>query len=185
MCSGIHCFLFCTGSNCLARQYCGALRPFEMTITDNAQREVRAESGVGCVTFDIIVPLHHENVTLGSVCTLHTLHFFLMSTTHITHVQVIHLVRPYRCMSCLCFCCLQKIEVQSPPGTVIGYIQQDCSFVYPWFSVLNAEEETVLKIKGPCWTCKFCEAEFEVRERVCRHCLFCKPFRRIYLQGGF
>lgn len=78
-------------------------------------------------------------------------------------VQVIHLVRPYRCMSCLCFCCLQKIEVQSPPGTVIGYIQQDCSFVYPWFSVLNAEEETVLRIKGPCWTCKFCESEFEVR----------------------
>ena len=57
--------------------------------------------------------------------------------------------------------------MQSPPGTVIGYVQQDCSFVYPWFSVRNAEEETVLRIKGPCSTCKYCEFEFEVRERVC------------------
>lgn len=54
------------------------------------------------------------------------------------------------------------MEVQSPPGTTIGYIKQDCTFVYPWFSIQNADRETILKIKGPCWTCKFCDVEFNV-----------------------
>lgn len=101
-------------SNCCARQYCGPVRPFEMTITDNNQREV------------------------------------------------IHLVRPYRCNAWCCFCCLQEMEVQSPPGTTIGFIKQDCTFIYPWFSVQNADGETVLKIKGPCWTCRWCDIEFQI-----------------------
>ena len=35
--------LLCSGSNCCARQYLGPSRPFEMTITDNMQREVSFE----------------------------------------------------------------------------------------------------------------------------------------------
>lgn len=101
-------------SNCCARQYCGPVRPFEMTIADNNQREV------------------------------------------------IHLIRPYRCNAWCCFCCLQEMEVQSPPGTTIGFIKQDCTFIYPWFSVQNADGETVLKIKGPCWTCRWCDIEFQI-----------------------
>ena len=85
--------------------------------------------------------------------------------------QVIHMERPLRCQGWCCFCCLQEVEVQSPPGTVVGYIKQDCSFVYPWFSVQNADGETVLKIKGPCWTCKWCEVEFEVHTYIRNHCL--------------
>ena len=38
--------------------------------------------------------------------------------------EVIHIERFLRCTSCLCFCCLQKVEVQSPPGTIIGYVEQ-------------------------------------------------------------
>ncbi len=38
--------------------------------------------------------------------------------------EVIHIERPYRCVAWCCFCCLQHMEVQSPPGTVIGYIDQ-------------------------------------------------------------
>ena len=38
--------------------------------------------------------------------------------------EVIHLERPLRCSSWCCFCCLQTMEVQSPPGTVIGYVEQ-------------------------------------------------------------
>ena len=45
---------------------------------------------------------------------------------------------------------------------MVGYIKQDLSFIYPWFTVENADGETVLKIKGPCWTCKWCDVEFEV-----------------------
>ena len=77
--------------------------------------------------------------------------------------QVIHLVRPYRCTGWCCFCCLQEVEVQSPPGTTIGWVKQDCSFIYPAFSIQNADGDTVLKIKGPCWTCRWCDVEFKVR----------------------
>ena len=38
--------------------------------------------------------------------------------------EVIHLERPLRCSAWCCFCCLQTIEVQSPPGTIIGYVDQ-------------------------------------------------------------
>ena len=85
-------------------------------------------------------------------------------------LQVIHIERPLRCQAWCCFCCLQKIEVQSPPGTVVGYVRQDLSFIYPWFTIENADGEPVLKIKGPCWTCKWCEVEFEVRYNDCHSC---------------
>ena len=39
--------------------------------------------------------------------------------------EVIHLTRPLRCSSCFFPCCLQEIEVQSPPGTVLGYCAQE------------------------------------------------------------
>ena len=54
------------------------------------------------------------------------------------------------------------MEVQSPPGTTIGHIEQDCTFIFPWFTVKNADGDTVLKIRGPCLTCKWCDVEFEV-----------------------
>ena len=38
--------------------------------------------------------------------------------------EVIHLSRPLRCQCCCCPCCLQEIEIQSPPGTVVGYVEQ-------------------------------------------------------------
>jgi len=57
------------------------------------------------------------------------------------------------------------MEVQSPPGTVIGHIEQEYTW-FPTFTVKNADNETVLMIKGPCWTCKWCDVEFEVRFSV-------------------
>jgi hypothetical protein len=87
---------------------------------------------------------------------------FSMAILDNTQREVIHIERPLRCQSLCCFCCLQQIEVQSPPGTVVGYVKQDVSLIYPWFTIENAEGEPVLKIKGPCWTCKWCEVEFEV-----------------------
>ena len=76
--------------------------------------------------------------------------------------EVITLHRPLRCCHWCCFCCLQEVEVQSPPGTTIGYIQQDFTFLYPWFSILNEDRDTLLKLKGPCccYTCG--DVEFEV-----------------------
>ena len=40
--------------------------------------------------------------------------------------EVIHIKRPLMCSSSLCgFCCLQKMEVESPPGTLVGYVKQE------------------------------------------------------------
>ena len=63
-------------TDCCTRIVCGPARPFDMIITDNADREV------------------------------------------------IHLNRPIRCDSCFFPCCLQELEVSSPPGEVIGYVKQ-------------------------------------------------------------
>ena len=50
---------------------------------------------------------------------------FAMSITDNSGREVIHLERPLRCSAWCCFCCLQEIEVQSPPGTVVGYVKQE------------------------------------------------------------
>ena len=55
-------------------------------------------------------------------------------------------------------------QVQAPPGTVIGYVNQDAlGILHPWFSITNTEGETVLKIKGPFLGCSCCsDTNFEV-----------------------
>lgn len=77
--------------------------------------------------------------------------------------EVIHLNRPLRCSSCFYPCCLQEIEVSSPPGTVVGTVCQDWSLCTPAFSVKDHNGDTVLKIEGPCLTFSFCgDVEFKV-----------------------
>ena len=39
--------------------------------------------------------------------------------------ELIHLYRPLRCSSCWFPCFLQEMEVYSPPGNLIGSIQQE------------------------------------------------------------
>ncbi len=39
--------------------------------------------------------------------------------------EVLHLHRPFNCQSCFFPCCLQYIEVSSPPGTIIGSVEQE------------------------------------------------------------
>ena len=114
-----------------------------------------------------------------------------MSITDNNQQEIIHLERPYRCMSWCCFCCLQEMEVQSPPGTTIGYVTQEsvffllcknfaclyecflsyyhcsCTFWIPEFTISNESRQPVLKIKGPCCTCRcFADINFQVREKV-------------------
>ena len=61
---------------------------------------------------------------------------FSMSIMDNNQKEVIHIERPLRCSAWCCFCCLQHIEVQSPPGTVVGYIDQvrlQCYIVVHFF----------------------------------------------------
>ncbi|XP_042890061.1 phospholipid scramblase 2-like isoform X2 [Penaeus japonicus] len=77
--------------------------------------------------------------------------------------EVIHLNRPLACDSCLFPCCLQSIEVTSPPGTVIGSVHQEWSILAPKFTVRNSSDDVILRIEGPCCTYSFCgDVEFQV-----------------------
>uniref|UniRef100_A0A3Q3J758 Phospholipid scramblase n=1 Tax=Monopterus albus TaxID=43700 RepID=A0A3Q3J758_MONAL len=78
--------------------------------------------------------------------------------------EVIRLIRPYRCVSCWCPCCLQELEVQAPPGTTIGYVRQTWHPFLPRFDIQGANKETVLKLEGPCFACNCCgDVNFELK----------------------
>ncbi|VEN38089.1 unnamed protein product, partial [Callosobruchus maculatus] len=66
--------------------------------------------------------------------------------------EVIHLERPIACDWCCCPCCLQSMDVSSPPGNLIGTIEQEWSIVYPEFVIKNPAGAIALRIKGPFWT---------------------------------
>ncbi|XP_076825177.1 phospholipid scramblase 1-like isoform X2 [Clavelina lepadiformis] len=88
---------------------------------------------------------------------------FDMKVMDNTQQEVIHLERPLRCASCWTPCCLQEMTVTSPPGTVIGYIEQAWDIFLPKFNILNEHKDCVLKIEGPCFTCNGCgDVEFKV-----------------------
>ncbi|XP_028839637.1 phospholipid scramblase 1 isoform X1 [Denticeps clupeoides] len=80
--------------------------------------------------------------------------------------EVVRLARPLRCSSCCCPCCLQELEVQSPPGTTIGYVCQNWHPFLPKFSVLGASKETLLKVEGPLCAISCCgDVDFEVKSK--------------------
>ncbi|XP_077598151.1 phospholipid scramblase 2-like [Stigmatopora nigra] len=77
--------------------------------------------------------------------------------------EVIRLVRPFRCASCWCPCCLQEMEVQAPPGTTVGYVKQDWHPFLPRFSIQGPNKETLMKLEGPCFACNCCsDVNFEL-----------------------
>uniref|UniRef100_A0A8D2LE31 Phospholipid scramblase n=1 Tax=Varanus komodoensis TaxID=61221 RepID=A0A8D2LE31_VARKO len=80
--------------------------------------------------------------------------------------EVLRMVRPLKCVSCWFPCCLQELEVQCPPGTTIGFVQQTWHPFTPKFSIQNVEKETVLRVLGPCFACS-CggDVNFEVKTR--------------------
>ncbi|XP_075058017.1 phospholipid scramblase 1-like isoform X2 [Mixophyes fleayi] len=78
--------------------------------------------------------------------------------------EIIRLDRPFRCSSCCFPCCLQKLEVQAPPGTTIGYVTQNWHPCLPKFTIQNEREEDILKIQGPCIPCRCCsDVNFELK----------------------
>uniref|UniRef100_A0A3Q1FSU3 Phospholipid scramblase n=1 Tax=Acanthochromis polyacanthus TaxID=80966 RepID=A0A3Q1FSU3_9TELE len=78
--------------------------------------------------------------------------------------EVIRLIRPFRCVSCWCPCCLQEMEVQAPPGTTVGYVKQDWHPFLPRFSIQGPNKETLMKLEGPCFACNCCgDVNFELK----------------------
>ncbi|KAL2097224.1 hypothetical protein ACEWY4_006431 [Coilia grayii] len=88
----------------------------------------------------------------------------------IIHVQdnmgqtVMSVARPLKCNSCCCPCCLQEVEVQSPPGNPIGYVKQNWHPYLPKFTIQDEKKNSVLKIIGPFCDCKcFSDVNFEIK----------------------
>jgi len=78
-------------------------------------------------------------------------------------LEVMHLYRPLRCQSCCFPCCLQELEVQSPPGTIIGTVEQEWSIFHPRFVIKDQSGEPVLKITGPFCVWECCsDVDFEI-----------------------
>jgi len=83
---------------------------------------------------------------------------------HGSENEIIHLYRPLRCTSCLCPCFLQQLEVYSPPGTLVGSVEQEWSICAPKYSIKDAQGNVALIIEGPICTTTICgsDVEFEV-----------------------
>ncbi|RXN35339.1 phospholipid scramblase 2-like protein [Labeo rohita] len=62
---------------------------------------------------------------------------FIMNVTDLSNQEVIRLVHPF-------VCCTQELEVQSPPGTAIGYVRQNLNVCLPKFTVENEREVTTM-----------------------------------------
>ena len=67
--------------------------------------------------------------------------------------EIIHFQRPLACGSCCFPCCLQSLEVESPPGNVIGSVKQKWSIWIPKYNIKDETGKTVYYIEGPCCTC--------------------------------
>ncbi|CAL9684642.1 unnamed protein product [Knipowitschia caucasica] len=77
--------------------------------------------------------------------------------------EILTVIRPVKCGSCCFPCCLQEVEIQSPPGVPIGYIEQNWHPFWPKFTVTDANRSAQLKIKGPCCDCTCCsDVNFDV-----------------------
>lgn len=74
---------------------------------------------------------------------------FDMKVLDVYQNEVIHFYRPLACSSCCFPCCLQSLEISSPPGNVIGRVEQEWTCWYPNFRIKNHMDETVLRIEGP------------------------------------
>ncbi|XP_032080869.1 phospholipid scramblase 1-like isoform X2 [Thamnophis elegans] len=79
---------------------------------------------------------------------------------------VIQVSREFHCVCCCCpcICCLQKLEVQAPLGTVIGYVKQKCYCCKPRFVIQNEAGENIVKLVGPnLCNVRFRDVPFEIK----------------------
>ncbi|XP_066455382.1 phospholipid scramblase 1-like [Eleutherodactylus coqui] len=78
--------------------------------------------------------------------------------------EVIRLTRPFRCSLCCFPGCQQKLEVQAPPGIIVGYVKENCHLYLPRFTILNGREKEVLKVHGPFCMYGCCsDVDFELK----------------------
>ncbi|CAF0960656.1 unnamed protein product [Rotaria sordida] len=75
-----------------------------------------------------------------------------------TNQEIVRIKREFKCCSgyvccACCSACSHEIVVESPPGTVIGYVTQECSFHRVHYALKDAHDNVILKIIGPGCMC--------------------------------
>ncbi|CAF3982742.1 unnamed protein product, partial [Adineta steineri] len=75
-----------------------------------------------------------------------------------TNQEIIRIKREFKCCSGCCWCaccegCSQEVTVESPPGTVIGFVSQECSCWRMHYILKDASQTPILKIVGPGCIC--------------------------------
>lgn len=76
--------------------------------------------------------------------------------------EVLHLNRPLACSTCCFPCCLQSLEVSSPPGQTIGFVKQKWTCIKPKFEITDGDGNVALKIIGP-WLTYSCAEDVEFK----------------------
>ncbi|XP_038061948.1 phospholipid scramblase 1-like [Patiria miniata] len=84
---------------------------------------------------------------------------FVMHIVDNQYQEVMRLVRPFKCCAGCCWCadaacCSYEINIESPPGQVIGSVRQIGSKWKPMYEILDDSRATVLRIGGPCCPCQ-------------------------------
>ena len=68
--------------------------------------------------------------------------------------EVIQIKRSFVCCNCCCGCCCgQKLQVFSPPGNLIGTVQEVCGYPGLRLALLDGEGKPQLMIQGPVCVC--------------------------------
>ncbi|XP_061426382.1 phospholipid scramblase 2-like [Lethenteron reissneri] len=63
--------------------------------------------------------------------------------------EVMRVVRRFRCGCHRCSCNVDDMEVQSPPGSIIGYLRQKVTETEPTFAVTDVSNKAQLWLRGP------------------------------------
>jgi len=125
-------------SDCCTRQLAGSLRGFSMKIEDNFQNEVIHLKRPDCRCAS----------PWGMACLLSSITCCLV---------------PAWCCNLCGDSCLQEMEVYSPPGSLVGSVQQKMTKWTPEFWIKDASGNEILKIRGPCCQLRCCDdVEFKV-----------------------
>ncbi|XP_074047224.1 phospholipid scramblase 4-like [Macrotis lagotis] len=84
--------------------------------------------------------------------------FTLMVTDSMGH-EIMKIHRPYKfscCCCCCCCCCdsmIQELQVESPPGSLLGYVRQSGSHCQGKFRIENEQKDHVMNITSNCACC--------------------------------
>ncbi|KAI8775528.1 phospholipid scramblase 1 [Biomphalaria glabrata] len=82
---------------------------------------------------------------------------FVMNVSDLQGTPLMTLHRPFRCQGSIFWCCcLQEMEIQSPPGVLQGRVKEIWTCCVPKYKVYDAQNQCVFTIVGDCCYCKCC-----------------------------